>query len=232
MISRVAWKLDRRYLGQRVKRTAKFLRRDVRSLRGYADEFLEEIGGSAWGNPNLELYLMVRALRPKEVVETGVNRGNSTSAILRALHANSSGHLTSIDLPTTGAGRFNEGGTWDTSHVPEGGTGLEIPAYLRDRWTLELGPSRDLLPGHEGYDMFFHDSDHSYANQKFEYGVAVGRIAPGGLLASDDIRWSPAFGEASRGHRTLLWPFERVRRGAFFPRGDPAGPVRSGPGAP
>jgi hypothetical protein len=215
--ARVSWKLDSAYLGARVRRLARFLRTDPRPLLGYAHEYFEEAGGSAWGNPNLELYLLVRAQRPQHVVETGVNRGISTSALLRGLNANGAGDLVSIDLPTTDrAGRIDSDGRWDGSYVPGGQTGLEVPQYLRARWTLRLGSSRDLLPGLAGYDLFFHDSDHAYANQAFEYRTAIEHLAPHGILASDDIHWSPAFAEAARGHRTTTWPLLRTRRGAFF----------------
>jgi predicted O-methyltransferase YrrM len=215
--ARLAWKLDAAYLGARVRRLARFLEADPQPLVAYAHEYFEEAGGSAWGNPNLELYLLVRAQRPQHVVETGVNRGISTAAILRALHANGAGDLVSIDLPTTDrTGRIDSDGRWDGSYVPSGRTGLEIPEYLRDRWTLRLGPSRDLLPPLTGYDLFFHDSDHAYANQAFEYRTATEHLAPHGILASDDILWSAAFAEASRGHRRTTWPLLRTRRGAFF----------------
>jgi predicted O-methyltransferase YrrM len=217
MRSAVAWKANSAYLRARVRRVANFLRKDPEPLIAFANQYFEETGTGAWGNPNLELYLLVRAIRPRSVVETGVNRGASTASILRGLHANGEGHLTSVDLPTTTPeGRVNSDGRRDLSYVPNGGTGLEVPEYLRDRWTLLLGSSRDLLPPLDGYDLFFHDSDHSFENQTFEYATAAKHLAPHGILASDDILWSNAFATASQGHRSFTWPLFRTRRGAFF----------------
>src|SRR5688500_12760767 len=46
-----------------------------------------------------ELYVIVRAAKPKVVVETGVASGISSAHILLALAANESGTLHSIDFP-------------------------------------------------------------------------------------------------------------------------------------
>ena len=51
-------------------------------------------------------YVICRALRPRNVVETGVGSGVTTSFILQALAANGEGHLWSIDLPPIGAEQF------------------------------------------------------------------------------------------------------------------------------
>jgi len=39
------------------------------------------------------------------------------------------------------------------------------------------------------FDVFLHDSDHAYANQKYEYAWAWKHLRDGGLLATDDYVW-------------------------------------------
>lgn len=127
-----------------------------------------------------ELYVVVRALKPAVTVETGVASGVSSAHILRALSANGTGTLYSIDLPrATG------------TQLPRGRSpGWLVPDALRRRWKLSLGDSRTLLPHLlatlDRVDLFFHDSDHSYDNMYFELEQALPRLSPGGLLVCDD----------------------------------------------
>lgn len=213
-------------LRHRIARVARFAspRATEEEVAGwYYRDYRAEVGGWA-SDLDMELYLLVRAFRPGRVVETGVNRGRSSTAILRALdHNGNGGTLTSIDLPTTDpAGRTNADGRVDRAHVPAGMTGCEIPEYIRrgGRWTLLLGDARELLPRvAPGYDFFFHDSDHSYRHQRFEYGEATRSLAVGGVLASDDVNWTPAWREAVAAVPAMTWTRTTPIRGAAKVRG-------------
>ncbi len=213
-----SWKLQTRLgdflIDRRIRAVAQFLRVDRDTVWDWVGSLRRETVRDS--TQNLELYLLVRGKRPRSVVETGVNRGHSTAMILRALRHNGEGHLTSIDLPFhVEGGRRNADGKWDVSSVPVGLTGCEVPEFLRDRWTLIVGDAKAELPKLSGYDFFFHDSDHSYAHQIWEYRVALEHLPAGGVLASDDINWSSAFGEVSRGRRRFLWPKGGPTRGAI-----------------
>src|SRR5687767_12401824 len=114
-----------------------------------------------------ELYVVVRAAKPRVVVETGVASGVSSAHILRALAANGTGALYSIDLPNV----------QEHSTLPKGRmSGWIVPDSLRKRRKLYLGDSRELLPellqDLGNIDMFLHDSDHSYENMTFEFEQA------------------------------------------------------------
>lgn len=87
------------------------------------------------------LYALVRALRPKTVVEVGVASGGTTTHLLTALAANGSGHLYSYDIePLAGA---------------------KVPDHLRDRWTFIVGDALAVdLP--ERADFIFEDGEHTY----------------------------------------------------------------------
>jgi len=138
-------------------------------------------------NPRSELVTVMAALvsllRPSVVVETGVAHGVTTAAILTAMEQDSHGHLHSVDLP--GLARAGD--------EPVGGG---VPEHLRARWTLTLGPSRQVLPSLLDHvkpiDVFLHDADHTYPSQMAEYESAWPALRPGGVLVSDDVA-NPAF---------------------------------------
>jgi predicted O-methyltransferase YrrM len=178
-------------------------------------------GPSALGTLNLVLYLIVRWKRPRVVVETGVEYGFSSSFILRGLEDNGLGELWSIDLPTTDdLGRLNADGRLDPAHVEAAGAvGRAIPKRLRGRWHLVIGPSdpclATVIAEKPSVDMFFHDSDHSTRNMRWEFETVWPSIRPGGLLVADDIDWNNAFETfAGRvGSRPFRWWGARGARG-------------------
>lgn len=146
------------------------------------------------------LYSLVRALRPRSVVETGVANGESSAIILKALDINGAGHLYSIDLlpPQPSPELAASSGLY---LPPNAGIGWLVPQELRRRWRFLSGDAREVLPPllkELGWiDMFLHDSHHSYEHMLFEYESAWARLRPGGLLLSDDC-WCPAFADFQR----------------------------------
>ena len=149
--------------------------------------------------PGATLYALVRTLRPAFVVETGVSSGVSSAFILAAIRDNGAGTLVSIDLPFTERdgepasilpGTSIDKAQW--SPIPPGeSSGWLVPDALRDRWRLRLGDAAELLPqtleevGEIG--LFLHDSLHTLDHMLFEFETAWPHIAPGGILASDDL---------------------------------------------
>ncbi|MDD5255360.1 MAG: class I SAM-dependent methyltransferase [Candidatus Omnitrophica bacterium] len=135
------------------------------------------------------LYVFCRVAKPRQVVETGVAEGFSSSFILAALEKNGKGRLYSIDLP-------NQPGQ---ELLGAASTGWLIPGQLSGRWHLTLGPSKEKLPPLldelGSIDLFYHDSDHSYENMMFEFHAALPRLADGGFVVSDDITDNRAFGD-------------------------------------
>jgi predicted O-methyltransferase YrrM len=148
------------------------------------------------------LYAVLRETRPEVVVETGVANGFSTAFSLLALKANGAGHLHSIDMPRE-VGRDYEPGTFyegeGRAGIPPGSEpGWLIPLALKERWTLILGRSQEELPpllGRLGaVDVFMHDSEHSFECMWFEFNAAWPALRPGGILVSDDVNSTEAFG--------------------------------------
>jgi len=147
------------------------------------------------------LYAVLRELRPRVAVETGVANGFSTAFSLLALEANGDGHLHSIDLPRE-VGRDYEPGTF---HEGEGRAGIPpgsepgwlIPSKLKERWTLILGRTQEELPPLlrrlGAIDSFLHDSEHSFECMWFEFNAAWPHLRLPGLLLSDDVNSTEAF---------------------------------------
>ena len=148
------------------------------------------------------LYAVLRTVRPEVMVETGVANGFSTAFSLLALQANETGHLHSVDMPRE-VGREYEPGTFyegeGRAGIPPGSeSGWLIPQALKERWTLILGRSQEELPpllGRLGtIDAFMHDSEHSFDCMWFEFNAAWPALQQGGVLVSDDVNSTHAFG--------------------------------------
>ncbi len=123
------------------------------------------------------LYLVVRATRPRVVVETGVLYGSASAHILAALARNGEGELFSIDLPRD---------------PQEPAHDFLVPAELRKRWTFVEGDSRRELPAllerQSEIDLFHHDSLHTSQHMTWEFQTAFRRLGPQGVLSSHDVR--------------------------------------------
>jgi predicted O-methyltransferase YrrM len=155
-------------------------------------------GGAPARDSGPILYSVVRCVRPKMMVETGVASGVSSYNILAAMQKNGEGVLWSVDLPLQSQRRVE--GNPDNLGLPVGETpGWLVPQGLRDAWHLELGKSSQLLPRLldrlGAIDAFFHDSEHSYYNMRFEFGAAWPRLSKAGVLISDDVDTNAAFSD-------------------------------------
>lgn len=144
----------------------------------------------------LELYTMVRLLRPEHVIETGVSSGVSSTYILLALRKNRRGTLHSIDQPLhQRAERF--GHRESPVALPPGReTGWAVPERLKRRWDLRLGPSERLLPavvqGLPSVGLFLHDSLHTPAHLRFELETVRPKLHRGSIVLADNTVWTGA----------------------------------------
>lgn len=139
------------------------------------------------------LYLLTRLLKPKNVVETGVSKGVSTFFLLRALELNGEqGVLHSFDV------------------LPD--CGILLNPVERSKWSLTIPSSRsdqktfqNVIQQMGEIDFFVHDSNHSYANQMFEYKTVYPKLSAQAIFASDDVNFSWAFIDFVKEHN--LSPF-------------------------
>ncbi len=172
----------------------KFSRVDGTTARGN-----RYIPGAMLSQHATALYAILRQLKPAIVVETGVCNGFSSAIILKALAGNQSGHLYSVDLPEfTGENRNQFWTGKGGAVVPQDlASGWLVPRDLRDRWSLQLGKSADILPSLlcrlDKIDLFVHDSEHSFENQLSEFRLAFDHLSSGGVIFATDINWSRAF---------------------------------------
>lgn len=180
----------------RTRKLSKFLLDDADEIRDFlkeADKVRVEVEkrwkiceGSDWGvrllSPSV-IYAIVRALKPKIFVETGVQTGVSTYFILSAMERNGYGMLHSIDIQET---------------LPDGNKiGWLVPDELKHRWNFSLGDSKEVVPKMLSevkiVDIFMHDSLHTYEHMSFEFRTAWEYLREGGVLITDDIDQNRSF---------------------------------------
>jgi len=122
------------------------------------------------------LYQLVRAARPRVVVESGVLYGASSAHILAALAANGEGELHSIDLGC------------QPGEPPHD---FLVPQELTSRWRYIPGDSLQELPSLLArlgtIDLFYHDSLHTFEHMTWEYETASNHLGPDGVLCSHDV---------------------------------------------
>lgn len=156
------------------------------------------------------LYVLVRHRRPRTILETGVFYGGNTAFLLQALARNGEGRLLSIDFPDSQIRRAGESSrhpqVGDSELYDEGlRPGFLVPEHLEPFWELVEGDSLAVIPTRpERFDLYVHDSDHSYAFLKREMAAARMRLMDDALILVDDIDWSNAFYEFCAAQR--LYP--------------------------
>ena len=168
---------------EKVKSEFNMVREDISGKLQESKEKRKWEGSVDWATSFL-LYALVRLEQPESVVETGISRGVSTVSILSAMDRNGKGILHSFDVIP------------DAGYLVGGG---------HPRWkfaALDPGNARkgfsEIVSRLKPLDIFFHDSDHSYGHQLFEYETAFSVLGKGGLLISDDVNFSFAFLDFSK----------------------------------
>ena len=132
------------------------------------------------------LYALVKANNPKIVIETGVANGITTNAIMKALEFNENkGELHSFDVLKETSKAYIGSGNWNFHLLNVKNSHKQLMSEIIK------------LPK---VDIWVHDSNHGYRWQKFEYLLALKSLNSGGILISDDIDASPAWGELSKTH--------------------------------
>ena len=178
-------------------------------LRPLHERLLREVGslpsaGALMQAPSL--YVLVRALRPQRLVETGISSGYSARLLLEALRANGQGHLDSIGIDVFA---LREPDRAAASGLGTRRVGWLVPPEFADQWTLHLGRSEEVLPGllakAGSIDLFLHDSLHQYPTMRWEYATAFPHLRPGGLLLSHDIHANRAWADFVTEHGRPEW---------------------------
>lgn len=138
--------------------------------------------GDSFSFYSLPLYVVVRMIKPENIIETGTQNGGSAQTMLYALHKNGKGTLHSIDSGSES--------TDNTHLITVGKPGEKITDFLKERWKLHLGFSYDklrpLLDEIKTVDLFFHDSDHSKKCIEFEFSEVIKNINNESLVGLHD----------------------------------------------
>jgi predicted O-methyltransferase YrrM len=152
--------------------------------RGLADRHVRYARRIGW-------YAIVRAVRPKHVVETGVDKGLGTCVLASALLRNAAdgepGRVTSLDINPE-AGYLARAEPW------AGVVDLVIGDSLASIRALD-----------RPVDLFLHDSDHSTGHERREFQAVQAKLAPGARLLTDNVTVTNVLAEhAERTGRRFL----------------------------
>ncbi|MFZ1022880.1 MAG: class I SAM-dependent methyltransferase [Thermoplasmata archaeon] len=152
--------------------------------------------GALWQAPLL--YVLIRAVQPRWMIETGISAGYSSRFLVEALERNGGeGHLDSIGIARFALGNVSDS---DRQRVADRPIGWLVPPRFDRRWTRHVGRSNELLPSllagrAPELDVFLHDSLHDYPTMHYEYETVWSHVRPGGWLLSHDIHSSGAWSE-------------------------------------
>lgn len=147
-------------------------------------------------------YALVRATKPRVVVETGVDRGLGTAVIAAALMRN--------------AKEGHPGLVYATDIVPTCGHLFAEPYKSHGR--ILLGDSVELLKKFpEPVDIFLHDSDHRPEYEWAEFLAVEHRLHPASIVMSDNSQQtSKMFEFAQRIGKSFLY-FQDQPKGHWWP---------------
>jgi Methyltransferase domain len=152
-------------------------------------------------------YVLIRVIRPRLIVETGIYNGFGSLTLLRALERNAAD------------GTLGELISFDSSELA--GTFVDRRRY--PGWQHVVGRTidvfEDTLAGRE-IGALFQDSDHSGAVQALEFGAALAHPEPTLLLVDASGGQSPVLEELSRQRGG---DYRRVQLGAsdhWYQRGE------------
>lgn len=130
--------------------------------------------GSIWEVEGKTIYALIRALKPRHVVEIGSWVGCSATHIATALSVNGEGHVTAVDVD------------------PQAGE--SFPAHLASIRTTVTSDGIEWLAGQEdeSIDFLFEDSSHDTNMCASIAALCKTKLASGGVLLMHDAGHSKA----------------------------------------
>lgn len=182
---------------------------------------------AGWVNMDdaLFLYWVVRTLKPKTIVQTGVSNGLSSAFMMLALAKNGSeGKLHVVDLPAVFDPKepaWTEKGKVYGVVIPEGkSSGWIVPDMYKDRFIVQVGDAKEYLPkivdSVDSIDLFYHDSDHTYNHMMFEFAEAKRKLRPGGVVLGDDVSWNASVWDFADQYGVPSYNYKGTVGCAFF----------------
>lgn len=140
-----------------------------------------------YGGKRIAWYILVRLLKPRLVVESGIDRGLGTALIARALILNgregSPGRVLGLDI-TPFAGQL----------IP--------PDYLAVAGIVR-GDSLETLAALDGtLDLLIHDS---HVHETEEYRIALEKLSPDGMIVAVESAYTTALFDFARENGLEFW---------------------------
>jgi predicted O-methyltransferase YrrM len=184
--------------------------REVRSDREFREELSQRLRPCRHLNDvprfgrRLGWYCVVRATKPRLLVETGTADGLGTALLAKAMQRNTDdGH----------AGRF-------LSFDIGAESGWLVPDGVGEFVELVTGDSAETLPRElEGQevDVFIHDSDHSAAHERLELQIALAHAADRLVLMSDNAHVTDELRDLAQERGAEFRFFREEPRRHFYP---------------
>jgi hypothetical protein len=106
----------------------------------------EESGGSVWESEGKSIYVLIRILKPKKILEIGNYMGKSSNHILQAVEGNGYGEVHLLDIEER----------------------IEYNIIHNREFIRHIGDSIEFLKKPLNYDMYIHDGCHEYLHVKTE----------------------------------------------------------------
>lgn len=106
----------------------------------------EEPSGSMWESEGKSIYVLIRCLKPKKVLEIGNFKGKSSNHILQAVEDNGFGEVHLLDIEER----------------------IEYDSIHNTDFNRILDDSLNILSNPHGYDLIIQDGDHTYKHVKKE----------------------------------------------------------------
>ena len=139
--------------------------------------------GGGGANETL-LYFLVRLIKAKNVLETGVSAGSSSRTILEALKINGNGKLYSSDLAI---------------HLKKEQVGVLVSKSLHKDWFLTHEGDNQNLPiifkKENRFDLIYYDSEKTY-NGKKKFHSEILKLPTPKIIVYDDIDRDSFFSES------------------------------------
>ena len=162
--------------------------------------FFPETGMYDWIEGQI-LYLLIRSIKPKVVVEISPNYGYSTGFILLAMNKNNCGQLYSFDLEE----EFHQRALRNFARV-----GINASCRRFFAGDVREDYKHVLL---DEVDLLFMDSDHSYAFAQWYISNLYPKVVEGGLIHAHDVLGygvRPHLGDEGEGR--AIWEFVQHQR--------------------
>lgn len=164
----------------------------------------------------IDLYAMVVLSRPRNMIESGVSSGVSSTFMLMGIQENRFGSLHSIDFPVSRI-KARGGDPWA---LPRGmASGWAVPTEMKPGWDLRLGRSEDLLKpllDEIGIlDFYCHDSPVDEKHFEFEMNAIKNYLRAGSLVIADNT-YRDIFDKTARALNARAYYRRQSSLGAFL----------------